>query len=200
MKRALSSIAQIGAVFAISLVLVLKQGLSVCDPFFLLPFGTFSAVLAGPIAIESIGRDSPGGLWGLLIRAVAKACGILAMILALSLAMANWLLWRGAVALPHGDALAGAILVSVAAAAAAASVVAALRQRLPAQTVRWGFRIFLMAALLAYQFLPPDSLLVWYGLAADHGLIAVALSWTAGFLAIGVAAYLFLRRPVSAIT
>ena len=87
-----------------------------------------------------------------------------------------------------------AAALSLTAAWAAGSTLALLLTRAGANAAKWGFRVFMLAVIVAYLNLPPAWPISWYGLAADLGLTTVALAWALGFAIVAGASLTALRR------
>src|SRR5690242_18206423 len=100
MRRIFSWLLQAIGIVSVGLFVRYRRGHSMLDPFFFIPFACLSVVLAGAIL---------AGLWKRrgdpprvqVYSAVARACGWMSMILAVSLASLNLMPWRGEWALPE---------------------------------------------------------------------------------------------------
>lgn len=87
--------------------------------------------------------------------------------------------------------LSGSILLDAAAVASSATTAAALlakqlAARLPAHYVTWGFRVFAVAFLAAYRWFPQSWSNGITEAVLSHGLNAMSLSLTVGFIGAGV--------------
>jgi hypothetical protein len=171
---------------------LVERGRTMRDPFFFLPLSLFSAVLVGPILIESF-RKNPQQRPVILLRtAVVRAVVTIWLILILSLTLVNALSWDGEPALPTIETCLWSVVLSITAALAAGAALTLFLGRLTPNVVKWGFRAIALAVVLAYQRFPVS----WYALVSDWGI-----SWTAFagelFLAssAAVALYAVLNRP-----
>jgi hypothetical protein len=195
MRTALLLLGQIALVVIVSGFVLVERGRTMCDPFFFLPLSTFSAVLVGPILLESFRRNRMQSTITLLRRAVTRAAGAVSLILVLSLVLVNAFFWNGQPLLPSVETFAWAVILTISAASASASALALSLSRISVNAVKWSFRAFAAAVFLIYLEMPPAWPISWYDLVADWGLSLVAFAWTIFFASIASAALILLKRP-----
>jgi len=193
-RSALLVLAQTALILIVSGFVLVERGRTMCDPFFFLPLSSFSAVLVGPILIESFRRDRMQSTITLVRTAVTRAVGTVALILMLSLVLVNAFFWNGQPLLPTIETLAWAIVLSITAASASAAAVALSLSRISVNAVKWSFRAFAVASFLIYQKTPPAWPFSWYELVADWGLSSVAFAWAILFASVASAALILLKR------
>jgi len=198
MKTALSSFLHIAAIFVVSAFVLVDRGLTMCDPSFFLPLSCFSAVLAGPIMIESYRQDPEQSARARLYRAVKRATGAMLLILILSLILVNLFFWYGKPTLPTTEACVWAFVLSITAATAAAAGLQLLASHISLNAAKWGFRAMMLAILLVYQSLLPAWTISWYGWVDAWGLSLVAFAgWLLFATTATIAVFLLSRREIT---
>src|SRR5882724_10015698 len=131
MKQLFSSLFQAVGILSVGLFVRNRQGPSMFDPFFFIPFACLSVILVGPILTE-IRRRSHTSMTVQVRLAVTRACGCMSLILLTSILSFNLLPWRGQWTLPEWATVVDAALVSVTATTAMAGAMGLLLWRLPA--------------------------------------------------------------------
>lgn len=186
---------QVFAAIMLGLFIRNWRGLSMIDPFFLIPFACLSALLAGP-TLAALRRKNPA--YPVLLQvaqAVVRSCGSIAIMLGLPLIILNYP-WTETWLLPEWPTALEAVLLSLAAATAAAALTALLMSRFGPAAVKWTFRALMLAALIAWWRAPGD----WYNTTVrtvmDWGITTTALSTATALVAADAAIlYLLARRP-----
>jgi hypothetical protein len=194
LRRALVVLAQAALILIVSGFVLVERGRTMCDPFFFLPLSSFSAVLAGPILLESFRRNPMQSTISLLRTSVTRAVGAVSLILVLSLVLVNAFFWSGQPLLPTVETCAWAVILTISAASASAAALALSLSRMSVNAVKWSFRAFAVAAFLIYLKAPPAWPISWYDLVADWGLSLVAFAWAILFASVAAAALLLLKR------
>jgi hypothetical protein len=194
MRTSLVLLAQAALILIVSGFVLVERGRTMCDPFFFLPLSSFSAVLVGPILIESFRRDRTQSTIKLLRIAVTRAVGAISLILVLSLVLVNAFFWNGQPLLPTVEICAWAVVLSITAALASAAALALFLSWKSVNVVKWGFRVSAVAAFLIYQKIPPAWPFSWYELVSDWGLSLVAFAWAILFASVASAALVLLKR------
>lgn len=160
------------------------RGISMLDPFFFLPFACLSAVLAGPMMIART-RSA--------FHIAARACVTMALIVAISLVAMNYP-WNETWYWPEWAIVVDAVLLSFGCALAAACSAALIKARWNANVAKWSFRLFALAALIAWREAP----LSWSNSAIvatlNWGLSTTALTAAAALLLADVALLQLLKR------
>jgi hypothetical protein len=193
-RSALLVLAQTALVVIVSGFVLVERGRTMCDPFFFLPLSSFSAVLVGPILIESFRRNRMQSTITLIRTSVTRAVGAIVLILMLSLVLVNAFFWNGQPLLPTLETSTWAVILTISAASASAAAVALSLTWISVNAVKWSFRAFAVAAFLIYQKLPPAWPISWYDLVADWGLSLVAFAWAILFASVASAALILLKR------
>jgi hypothetical protein len=193
-KAALRLFAQMVLILAVSIFVLMKRGATMCDPFFLLPFSLFSALLAGPILIDKC-RQYPNRPAGMLVSgAAAQSSGAVLLILALSLALVNLAVWHGHVLIPTVETCFWTVVLSVTAAFAAGAGLLVFRSSGSMNTMKWISRALALAAVLAYRYLPIEWSSDWIGTVLDWGITPTAIALEAVLIAAAATCLYVLRR------
>jgi hypothetical protein len=199
-KSALPSAGEIAFIFVVCGFVLVERGRTMRDPFFFLPMSLFSAVLVGPILIESF-RKNPKQQASILLRtAVMRAVVTVMLILILSLVLVNALSWSGEVALPTTETCLWAVILSITAALAAGAALTLFLEQLSPNVVKWGFRAVALAAILGYRSFPVNWSISWYALVSDWGITWMAFAWEVFLASSAALALSLIRRRASANT
>lgn len=194
LKTGLRLVAQTVLIIGVSIFVMVQRGATMCDPFFLLPFCLFSALLAGPILIEKC-RTFPNRPAGMLVSgAAAQASGAVLLILALSLGLVNVVVWHGHVLLPSGETCFWTAVLSVTAAFAAGAGLLVFRSSGSMNTMKWISRLLALGAVLLYRYLPMEWSSDWYGTVLDWGISTTAAVFEVFLISCAAAGLFVLRR------
>ena len=194
MSSTLSLLAQTALIVIVSGFVLVERGRTMCDPFFFLPLSSFSAVLVGPILLESFRRNRMQSTTTLLRTAVTRAVGAIVLILMLSLVLVNAFSWSGQPLFPTVETFVWAVILTICAASASAAALVLSLSRMSVNAVKWGFRAFAVAVFLIYLKIPPAWPFSWYELVADWGLSLVAFTWAILFASIASVALILVKR------
>src|SRR6266571_733150 len=123
-------------ILTVGMLVRYRQGPSMFDPFFFIPFACLSVILVGPILTE-IRRRSQASATVQVRQAVTRACGCMSLILLVSILSLNLMPWRGEWTLPEWTTLVDGVLVSLTATTVMAAVMALLLWTLPAVAAKW---------------------------------------------------------------
>ncbi len=137
-------------ILTVGMLVRYRQGPSMFDPFFFIPFSCLSVILVGPILIE-LRRRSKDAVTIQIRRAVTNACASMALVLLFCVLSINLAPWRGEWILPELTTVVDAAALSLAATTTMAAIMGLLLWRLPAGAAKWFFRGFLLCALLLYR-------------------------------------------------
>lgn len=190
----MAAVRQIVPAVLLGFLVRLWRGFSMLDPFFLIPFACLSAVLAGPIFLDLWKKQQNRTMVGKIAGAVIRSCGSITIILAVPLVILNYP-WYETWLLPQWPTAVDAVLLSIASATGAAAATALLVSRLPAEAVKWIFRVLVFAGLVAWRFSPGD----WGNTAIvavmDWGISTTALSIAAAIVAADLGLlYILIRK------
>ncbi len=199
-KSALPSAGEFVFILVVCGLVLVERGRTMRDPFFFLPLSLFSAVLVGPILIESFRKNPKQQAIVLLRTAVMRAVVTIMLILILSLALVNAFSWSGELALPTTETCLWAVALSITAALAAGAALALFLEQLSPNIVKWGFRAIALAAVLAYQRFPVNWSVSWYALVSDWGISWMAFAWEVVLASGAAIALALIRRRASANT
>jgi len=137
-------------ILAVGMFVRYRQGPSMFDPFFFIPFSCLSVILVGPILIELRRRSSDPVIMQVR-RAVTNACASMALVLLFCVLSINLAPWRGEWSLPEWTTVVDGAALSVTSTTTMAAVMGLLLWRLPAGAAKWFFRGFLLCLLLLYR-------------------------------------------------
>jgi hypothetical protein len=193
MKRILSSLFQASGILSVGLFVRYRQGQSMFDPFFFIPFSCLSAILVGPLLIE-LHKQSQAPVLIQVRKSVTRACVWMSLILLVSFFTINLMPWGGSWLLPAWTTVADAALLSVTVTTAMASIMALLLTRLPPAAAKWFFRALVFGAMLMYSAAPAQ----WTGhtieAVLERGLSVVAVTVAAGLALIDAGLLRLLAR------
>src|SRR3954447_15684040 len=130
-------------ILTVGMLVRYRQGPSMLDPFFFIPFSCLSVILVGPMLTE-LRRRGKDTVAVQIRQAVTGACASMALVLLFCVLSINLAPWRGEWSLPEWTTVVDAAVLSLAATTTMAAVMALLLWRLPAAGAKWFFRVFLL--------------------------------------------------------
>jgi len=193
MRLLFSCLFQAVGIVSVGLFVHSRQGPSMLDPFFFIPFACMSVILVGPILMK-IQRRSKAPLTVQVRQAVTRACGSMALILLVSILSLNLMPWRGEWSLPEWTTLVDGVLVSLTATTVMAAVMALLLWTLPAVAAKWFFRGVLLSGLLLYRNSPGPWSSHTIETVLSYGLSTVSLTVAAGLALVSAGLLRLLAR------
>src|SRR2546425_9238235 len=178
MRCFFSSLFQVIGILFVGLLVRYRQGASMFDPFFFIPFACFSAILVGPI-LTRLHERGERPVFVQVRTAVTRACLWISLILLVSILSINLMPRSGGWLLPDWATVVDAALLSVTLTTAMAAIMALLLSRLRPGVARWLFRALALGAILLYRGASAE----WIGhtieAVLDRGLSTVALTLSA---------------------
>ena len=138
-KTVLRCVVQIALILTVSAFVLVERGATMREASFFLPFSCFSAVLAGPMLIDSYRRNPHQSPRARLTAVITRATGAVLLIVVASLLLVNFFFGYGNLLFPTPEVCVWAFALCVAAASSAAAVLALLVSHVSLNAAKWGF-------------------------------------------------------------